>query len=75
MLSSGHAVSPTVMTDAGVHGCGRGLGAEHTAAELGYQSLDRHTLEEAVAAHRTAVDTAVGWSSLGSSWKSGLGGG
>lgn len=63
------------MIDAGVHGCGRGLGAEHTAAELGHHSLDRHTLEEAVAARRTAVDTAVGWSSLGSSWKSGLGSG
>lgn len=55
------------MTDAGVLGLGRGLGAEHTAAEVGRHSLDRRTHEEAEAARRTAVDTAVGWNSPGGS--------
>lgn len=55
------------MTDAGVLGCGRALGAERTAVEEGHHSLDSHTHEEAEVARRTDVDTAVGWNSPGSS--------
>lgn len=70
-----HAVNPSVQTDAGVlgRGCGLGFDAEHTAVELGRHNLSRHTHEEAEAeaARCTALDTAVGWSSLGRSQRSG----
>lgn len=69
MLNSVHAVTPSMAAAAGA--LGRDLDAEHTAVGLGRHILDRHIHEEAEAARRTAVDTAVGRSGPGSGQKSG----
>lgn len=62
-------MTPIVVAAAGA--LGRGLDGEHTAAGLDRHILDRHTPEEAEAARRTAVDTAIGWGGLGSNQRSG----